>query len=250
MATCPELPSPAAISVSGATPDEVHERFDLPDSLGWLAASREDEVGRAYRAGVVARLGPNVSARALIERQRACFSRSNVEALARETKNASLVLSGAAGVIGAPSCVERRLFARQAARFPMLEHPTELGAFILRGNGVVRVYMSSMDRVGQKGRREIADAVAADVARGFALVAHLHNHPFLFDREIGDRMWTTPDTIDDVAGALAPSLSDAGFYQNNAEELPLEAAWITNGFESIHIPRAQFLSLATHERSK
>jgi hypothetical protein len=60
-------------------------------------------------------------------------------------------------------------------------------------------------------------------------------------------MWTTADTIDDVAGGLAPSHSDVGCAQNTAKALPLEALWITNGLASIRITAAQVKELVTHE---
>ena len=50
--------------------------------------------------------------------------------------------------MGPASCLEALLWERQAARYPMLEHPTEFGAFILRGDGRVRIYFSSADLVG------------------------------------------------------------------------------------------------------
>ncbi len=242
--TCPRLPAPSLVAVAGATSDEVHERFDLPDAPELLRDAPADTIAARYRDGVIAHVGPDVSPRALIERQRRVFAAS---AFPRETINATAILEGRVGKFVTPSCLERILFARQAERYPMLERPTEFGAFILRRPGQVRVYMSSMDRVGQRLRREVREAVRSDVAGGFALVAHLHNHPFLFDRRVGDRMWTTADTIDDVAGGLSPSLSDVGFYKSTAEELPLEGAWLTNGFNSIRIRAAELAELVTHE---
>jgi hypothetical protein len=130
-------------------------------------------------------------------------------------------------------------------RFPMLGHPTEFGAFLLRRAGRVRVYFSTADRVGQKLRAAVTDRVRRDVAAGWTLVAHLHNQPFLFDRRVGDRAYTTPATRDDVAGALAPSTNDVAFYRSWLREAPLQEARITNGFDSIRIPAAQLPLLAT-----
>lgn len=129
----------------------------------------------------------------------------------------------------------------------MLEHPTEFGAFVLKGRGRAHIYFSSMDLVGQKLRREVTERVVDDVAHGFVLVAHLHNHPFLLDRKIGDRMWTTADTLIDVAGALAPSLADAALWKSAATEMSLQAGWITNGFASSHLPASAFGRLAAHD---
>jgi hypothetical protein len=122
----------------------------------------------------------------------------------------------------------------------MLEHPTEFGAYVLRGQGRVRVYLSGADRVGLKLRREVTERVEADVARGFAPVAHLHNHNFMFDRKPGDRLWTTEETVDDVGGALAPSLTDVNAYRQMREGFGLRGAWVTNGLDSVRYTAEDF----------
>ena len=93
-------------------------------------------------------------------------------------------------------------------------------------------------------RTESPASVIADVARGFEPVAHLHNHPFMFDREVGDRTWATPETLADIAGALAPSMSDVQLYRGMVEEFGLRGAWVTNGLDSAHFPWAAFDRLA------
>jgi hypothetical protein len=61
-------------------------------------------------------------------------------------------------------------------------------------------------------------------------------------------MWTTPETIDDVCGALAPGLSDVGFFKDAAADLSLRSAWLTNGFDAIRISAAELAELVTHDR--
>jgi hypothetical protein len=241
---CPELPSPSRIAIPEGERkyDEEHEFFDLPDVPELWSAAPEDDAGARYRKAIAVRVG-DVSPRVLLERQRAVI---NSAERPNEAANIDPVLDGRAGVIGEPSCVERRLFARQAARYAMVEHPTEFGAFLLRGNGRAHLYFSSMDMVGQKIRRQVTERVTDDVAHGFVFVAHLHNHPFLLDRKVGDRMWTTPGTVADVAGALAPSLADAGLWQSAAGQMSMRAGWITNGFASSHIPATAFGLFSTH----
>jgi hypothetical protein len=199
------LPAPIPIAIAERKYDEQHELFDLEDSPSLWGATPEDEAAARYQKAIAARVG-DVAPRALLEHQHATYAGdpSNLE-----VGNIAAVLDGRPGVIGKPSCIERRLFARQAARYPMVEHPTEFGAFLVRGHGRAHIYFSSMDLVGQKIRHEVTDRVADDVAHGFVLVAHVHSHPFLLDRKVGDRMWTRPESITDVAGALAPSLADA-----------------------------------------
>ncbi|KYF87139.1 hypothetical protein BE17_05035 [Sorangium cellulosum] len=145
------------------------------------------------------------------------------------------------------SCLEALLWERQAERYPMLEHPTEFGAFIVRGGGRARIYFSAADRVGQRLRDVVIDLVTADVRRGGVLVAHLHNHPFLLGRAPGDRMWTTEATRDDVAGALAPSATDVQFYRRLRDSIGLPAAWITNGLDTARFSAAAFEVLAAAE---
>src|SRR5262245_20896995 len=69
LATCPRLSPPSVVVVPGATGDEVHERFDLPDTPELLRAAPLDAIGVRYRRGVIARLGADVSPRTLMARQ-------------------------------------------------------------------------------------------------------------------------------------------------------------------------------------
>jgi len=246
-AVCPRLPEPEVVVVDGAAAGERHERFDLADGPALWQGAPEDAAAVAYRRQIARRLGDDLEPRSLLTRQREVFAAGSQ---AREATNIDAVLAGKVGTFVAPGCIERLLFARQAARFPMVEHATEFGAFVLRRGDRVRLYVSSMDRVGQKIRPEVTDRVRADVASGYRLVAHLHNHPFLTGRRIGDRMWTTAETLNDVAGALAPSLTDVQFFTDMvADGLPLEGAWLTNGLDSIRIAARELGALVTHPAS-
>jgi hypothetical protein len=158
----------------------------------------------------------------------------------REAENSGHVLDGSAGKMDPASCLEWRLFQRQAHRYAMLEHPTEFGAYILRGHGRLRVYLSGGGSVGGPLRHEVSDRVAADVANGFEPVAHLHNHPFMFDRKPGDRMYTTEDSVKDIGGALAPSLTDVQAWRSMRAGFSLKGAWLTNGLDSIRYTSEEF----------
>ena len=72
------------------------------------------------------------------------------------------------------------------------------------------------------------------------MIAHLHNHTFMFDRVPGDRMWTTPETVNDVGGALAPSTTDVQFYRSARETVGLRGAWVTNGLDTAKFGAADF----------
>lgn len=243
---CALDPAPRVLPVDDPKPGELHEVHDLADAPALWAPAPPGPARDAYRRGVAARAG-SLAPRDLLRRQRAIYAAIATPGAARDAHNGAAVLEGRAGAMGPASCIEALLWERQAARYPMLEHPTEFGAFILRGDGRVRVYFSAADLVGQKIRGAITDMVAADVRRGYALVAHLHNHPFLLGRAPGDRMWTTEATRDDVAGALAPSATDVQFYRRLREEIGLPSAWITNGLDTARFSAADFDVLAAAE---
>lgn len=234
---------PVRISVPDADPGEWHGWFELPDHPRLWGPRGPDEVISAFRAALEDRLGPELDARRLMERQRDIFALMPPE-WEGEAAIGTLILEGRAGTLHPIGCLEAMLWKWQAARYPMLEHPTEFGAFILLGEGVVRVVLSSSEMVGQRLRRPVLDRVEADVRGGYRLKAHLHNHPFLFHREVGDRMWTMEGTVDDVAGALAPSMTDVQFYLSAREGLNLEEAWVTNGLETSRFPAGELDLLA------
>ncbi|MCE9670561.1 hypothetical protein LY474_22405 [Myxococcus stipitatus] len=228
-------------------PGELHEVFDVPDASTWWEPAPDDTERQRYREALRARLGAQgLAQRALLERSRALFAASPGGAR-REAENSSRVLDGSAGTVGPSTCLEWRLFQRQARRFPMLEHPTEFHAYVLRGQGRLRVYLSGADHVGGKLRHEVTSRVEADIARGFELVAHVHNHNFMFDRTPGDRMWTTAETVADVGGGVAPSLSDVQAYRGMRESLGLRGAWVTNGLETGRFTAEDFDRLSAWE---
>jgi hypothetical protein len=236
---------PELIPVPDPIEGELNEAFVLTDSPEWWAPAPMDAEREQYRAALLARLGgeQQLRPRALLQRARD-FHASLKGDMAREAENSSAVLEGKAGVIGPVSCLEWRLFQRQTRRFPMLERPTEFGAYVLRGHGQIRVYLSGADRVGGKLRHEVRDRVVADVGRGFAPVAHGHNHDFMFDRKPGDRMWTTEESVNDVGGATAPSLTDVQAWRMMREHFGLQGAWVTNGLDTAHYTAEDFERLS------
>lgn len=243
------LDAPAeVIAVENPKPGELNEFIELTDSPEWWAPAPMDTERQQYRAALVARLGEEgLRQRALLQRQNAVHAAMVGKPMQREAENSGLVLAGKAGQQGPATCLEWRLFQRQAHRYPMLEHPTELGAYVLRGHGRIRVYLSGGDSVGGKLRHEVSDRVAADAARGFEPIAHLHNHPFMFDREPGDRLYTTEESKGDIGGALAPSLTDVQAWRSMREHFGLKGAWLTNGLDSIHYTSEDFDRLSAWE---
>lgn len=237
----PSLGAPIeTIAVESPKPGELHVVYEIEDSDALWGAMAADELIDGYRARLAARLGDKLSPRELLLRQRAIMQGIGTESALGDAENASLLLEGRAGRMGPATCLEALLFREQARRYPMIEHPSEMGAFVLRGKGRVRIYFDSMESVGGKIRREIHERVRKDADAGFEITAHLHNHPFLFDRVPGDRMWTTPETVDDICGALAPSTNDVHFYRSVHEEIPLRGAWVTNGLDTARFTADDF----------
>jgi hypothetical protein len=232
---------PEVIPVPEPIEGELNEAFVLPDAPEWWAPAPMDADREQYRSALMARLGgeQDLQPQALLERSRALHAAMKGDR-AREAENSSAVLEGKAGVLGPISCLEWRLFQRQARRFPMLERPTEFGAYVLRGHGQIRVYLSGADRAGMKLRHEVRDRVVADVSRGFAPVAHGHNHNFMFDRKPGDRMWTTEESVNDVGGTIAPSLTDVQAWRMMREHFGLQGAWVTNGLDTARYTSEDF----------
>jgi hypothetical protein len=233
------------IDVADSEASEWHVRFELPDKAWLWAPVEADQEIAEFRKAVAARLGADPDARSLLERQRAIYAAMPPE-WRGEATNGTLVLEGGVGSIGPVGCLEAMLWKWQAARYPMIEHPTEFGAFVLVGDGVVSVYLSGADLVGQRIRGTVMERVAADLRSGYRLRAHVHNHPFLFDREVGDRMWTVDGTREDVAGALAPSMTDVQFYRSLRDHHNLEEAWVTNGLETARFRAAELDLLTAH----
>lgn len=234
--------APEVLMVDGVDSSEWHGRFDLSEFPRLWEPAEFDEALETFRQAVRARLGTDVDAGALLERQRAILAMSSE--WSGEAANATSLLDGRVGVITPISCLEAMIWKWQAARYPMLEHPTEFGAFVLTGHEQVRVYLSSADLVGQRIRRKVTDLVQADISAGWRLLAHIHNHPFLFDRKVGDRMWTVDATKEDVAGALAPSTTDVQFFRSVRDSLNLEEAWVTNGLHTSRFRAREFDLLA------
>jgi hypothetical protein len=214
--------------------------YDLEDTPELWAPLPDDELVASYRARLKARLRGEVAPRDLLLRQRAIMEAIDTKRARGDAENATLVLEGRAGTIGPAACLESLLFREQARRYPMLERPSEFGAFILRGRGRIRVYFSSLETVGMKVRHEVNDRVRADGASGFEVLAHVHNHTFMFDRVPGDRMWTIPETVADVGGALAPSTTDVHFYRSMREGVGLRGAWVTNGLDTARFSASDF----------
>ncbi|MGZ8469316.1 MAG: hypothetical protein ACXW61_07515 [Gemmatirosa sp.] len=233
-------PSPPEIVRQSA--DTIHLRWTArtdaipdawtPDALPAL---------RDFRAAIGARI-ESVDAHALLRRQADYWAGRSEADGRRESENGRLVLSGAVGTLRPIACLEALLLDHQAARVPMAARPTEFQALVLRraatdtAPAMVRVYAAASHAPWPPKLGPIVDSlVARDRRDGWTVHAHLHNHPFYLDR-----------AATDIAGANAPSLSDAQYYRALHASLGLERAWITNGFTTVEIPARDFVRLSIH----
>jgi hypothetical protein len=223
------------LQVEKRAPSEQHWVADFPDEAWLFHPAPEFAEGAALRAFVAQKLGHFPSQAELLARQAPIMRAAG---FVLDAENDALLASGGGGTLAPITCLEALGFRYQAARWPMTTHPTEFGAFVTRGNGRVHLILSSLDRAGLKLRPEVVARVQRDRATGMTVVAHLHNHNFMFDRVVGDRLFTTEKTLSDIGGGLAPSSTDTQFYRNQAD-LDLQEAWVTNGFETSHWTKSQ-----------
>ena len=245
---------PSAPEILEQSPTELHQVWDVAESPRFLQpvpADAIDPILATYQQAVRART--DVDPLGLIRRQRGVFLASQNPALHAETRVSGALLDGKIGQLGAISCLDMRLWAVQATRRPMLTEPSEFTAFVLRGRSParsrLRIYFSSFPRSGGRMNQTVRARVDADLGAGYVLMAHLHNHPFLFDRVVGDASWTRADTKDDIAGAVPPSVTDLQYYSGLLDEAGLQSVRITNGFITLMQSPAEIRTLSAAGRA-
>lgn len=225
------LPEPIEIiNVEEPREKERHEVFRFRNEPSFWKSSETNSLAQ-YRSRVEKKLGEEPAPRRLIELERQSFQKRQEDWSKSTAQNMDLALEGL-GQIEESSCLQWRLTERQYSRFDPISRPTEFMAYILQRNDDVMIYFSGSDRPGARMRHKIADRVADDLKDGWKLVAHLHNHNFFFDREIGDRNYSTAENLDDVGGGVVPSLPDVHFTRGLMEDFGDFEVWVTNGFHT------------------
>lgn len=127
-------------------------------------------------------------------------------------------------------CLEALLLSFQTDRLDMVSTPTEFTAFVLKSKRgrKLRIYYYTVNQAGIGGMRPLLSLVETELKSGqWRPWLSLHNHNFFLN---GPRM----------GGTVAPSAPDVGFFQSTADELGLEEAWITNGFDTLTLRRRDF----------
>jgi hypothetical protein len=133
------------------------------------------------------------------------------------------VITGRIGAVGPMTCLQSYLWANHLAQFSA---QTEFAASIfLRDEGgvrSVRIFVKTNGGLGVSNGSGQEEFIRARHAGGWRFIAHFHNHPLVVD-----------DLSHDIGGALVPSEADVEFYEKLIQTAGLEAAWITNGFQTI-----------------
>ncbi len=142
--------------------------------------------------------------------------------------NAELVHSGKIGKIRKMNFLEAQLLNYQISRYPLLNHPTEFHGFIMSNKALkrIRVYFAASDQPWPPKPHLIIDAIEKDLKKGWKLKFHLHNH--------------YEPKSNNYLGILAPSMTDAHYYNMLKEEYKIEKAIITNGFNTVEIKANDF----------
>ena len=100
-------------------------------------------------------------------------------------------------------------------------------------------YLSGQEEYADRASHPFPSLVLLDLTlpetSGWEVLAHLHNHSFLFDRKVGDKMWTTEESKEDIGGGISPSRTDVSFYLSSRAELKLRGVWVSNGFDTLHL---------------
>ena len=143
--------------------------------------------------------------------------------------NNRLVVENALAWIAPANCLEMLLFQVQDQRIETFTAPTEFMAIVLRSpdGARLRIYAYTVNQDGIGRATPVAEPAAADHRAGWTILAGLHNHSF----HPGDPL---------LNGPVAPSAPDAAFNANFAVEAGMQAAWITNGVSTSHIPAEAF----------
>jgi hypothetical protein len=151
----------------------------------------------------------------------------------RERENAELTF--ASGRVRRINCLDAALFAYQHARYDQLAQPTEFVATVLRRQAMIRVYFGAGDMMFPPKTVYGLDESRADVAKGWQLAVHLHNHTI--QKRAGKHALGTP----------SPSTADVGLLRGVAEDPGLETVWVTNGMFTGEVPAGELARYRTRD---
>jgi len=152
-----------------------------------------------------------------------------------EIENYKLAHSGMVGTIRPINHLEYQILNYQASRYPLLSHPTEFGAFILANDKLkrLRICYAGGEKPWPPRPDVIFDHMDKVLKEDWYLSTFLHNH---FE----------PDTAGFV-GLLAPSMSDAQYFEMLRDNFKIPNVLITNGFHTVVLDSTHFYKFKQHE---
>lgn len=147
-----------------------------------------------------------------------------------DAENNRIASAGEAGSIRPIHCLEALLFAAQVDRGvqrgnSMFSGPTEFLSFVLRKEGMLKIWFYTVDQPGIGGVSIFDDLLDADREDGWEVVRNIHNHNFFPEGDI-------------LMGGIAPSAGDVQALRAAARRFGLPAASITNGFHTLDMTPA------------
>jgi hypothetical protein len=154
-----------------------------------------------------------------------------------DAENNRIASAGEAGSIRPIDCLEALLFAAQADRgvqqgHSMFSAPTEFLSFVLRKEGMLKIWFYTVDQPGIGGVSIFDDLLDADREDGWEVVRNIHNHNFFPDGDL-------------LLGGIAPSAGDVQALRAATRRFGLPAASITNGFHTLDMTPADLESFRT-----
>lgn len=205
-------------------PHELHEIWTIDDSPIYGSHRVTDEnVLSDYQSEIKKRV-PDLNQFSILQHEYQDFIQSGNPIYISEATTAKLVLTKKAGSIRPINCLESLLLSIQLKRQPMIEQPSEFSAFILTKadatQSKLKIYYSTFDRPGGKVSSLVTELLETDLANGWTLWRHLHNHNFFFQNSIS------------VMGGTCPSRPDLQLYLELVRNYGLQSAAVTNGFDT------------------
>ncbi len=211
------LPAPRELSSEGPAHEPNSKRlarYDFDDHDVWWSEKLPATPSlHRFREAIRARF--DVTQSVLLDNS----SRKQPDPLTVENTRITLAQTHA---IRPMRCLEAALIAEQTERLDMVEHPSEVLAFILRARGDdrLRIYTWTVNAAGIGRVGPIRERVEADLKTGqWRFLIAFHNHNFFVDK-------------DDISGVVAPSTPDAQVMRGLRDDLGMEEAWISNGFDT------------------
>lgn len=220
--------------------DALQQLWEVAESPAlWAAATPASNAYEHFRSSVAARVA-DLDPRALLRLTYEGAAPPTSDDDRKQRHNNRVIAEGAVGAVRPINCLEAAVFAYQAERFSMIDQPTEFhGVLVTSASGDRhRIYFAASAALFPPKPVQIMERVEADVAAGWTLSAHLHNHTWHFD---------SPDGEDDTYGITAPSTPDVHYYRALRDGLGLQRALVTNGFDTVEIRADELDALEARE---